>query len=162
MRSFLYRASKCRCSSTYRQVGIATDYTQRITSNRPTMTFALSSLALSQARLRSLRTLIMISMNENYQECRLFVCFYIKAVSCLFLSMSLAMDLKSCWGVIDIKKDAQEPMLEINEQYEQCVGLIGRNMPTDFYIPFGRLRIGKIIGRGAFGSAKSTDPELHL
>jgi hypothetical protein len=52
---------------------------------------------------------------------------------------------------VDVKPDAQEPLLEINEQ---CVGLLGCNIPKEFYIPLGRLRIGKTIGAGAFGTIK--------
>ncbi len=53
---------------------------------------------------------------------------------------------------VDVEPDAQEPLLlEINEQ---CVGLLGCNIPKEFYIPLGRLRIGKTIGAGAFGTIK--------
>jgi hypothetical protein len=85
----------------------------------------------------------------------LFVCFYIQAVSCLFHSISLAMDFKTLITVLGgAQLDAQEPLLEINEKYEQYVGHIDRNIPRDFRIPFGMLRIGKTIGAGAFGTIK--------
>ncbi len=51
----------------------------------------------------------------------------------------------------DAKPDDQEPLLEINEQ---CVGLLGFNIPKEFYIPLGRLRIGERIGAGGFGVVK--------
>jgi hypothetical protein len=63
--------------------------------------------------------------------------------------MSLATDLKAVKTVWGVKLDAQEPLLkEMNEQYVEC------NVPKEFYIPFGKLRIGKIIGRGAVGTIR--------
>ncbi len=101
----------------------------------------------------------MIAVNEykvnNDYLGELFVCFYVQAVSCLFHSISFAMDFKTVITVWGVQLDAQEPLLEINdEQYEQYVGHIGRNIPREFCIPFGRLRIGKTIGEGAFGIIK--------
>ncbi len=51
----------------------------------------------------------------------------------------------------DAKPDDQEPLLEMNGP---CVGLLGCNVPKEFYIPLGRLRIGKRIGAGGFGVVK--------
>ncbi len=68
---------------------------------------------------------------------------------------AVIMDLCAAIIVWGVKRDAQEPFLmEINEQHEQHVGIFLRNIPKEFYIPLGRLRIGKTIGAGAFGTIK--------
>jgi hypothetical protein len=56
------------------------------------------------------------------------------------------------WMWEDATRDDQEPLLEMMN--EQCVGLLGFNIPKEFYIPLGRLRIGERIGGGGFGVVK--------